>query len=340
MSASRSSVIGQWRCSLRGPSKVLVTGATGLLGQHLVRQLTQLGYSVRALARSPEQQCFFPSDVEVVIGDIRKLQDVDSAIAGCRFVFHACTTHVYNLHFSETHAVDVLGTQNVCDAASRHQCERLVFTSTIAALGGSRAFASPGGKLPARKQHALNKTLADELVSERARQGLPAIIINPAFFIGSLDYSPSPFRLWVPSAIVRPVALVPSGGFNVLGVADVARFHIWALENGEIGQRYAVIGDNISLQEYVSRINRLCGSNCTPRVISPSALRFIARGRVLDGYVASMLSRLNYVDTATLPRFYQYSLTGVLEDTVLWFKRSSALVHPLALVRYIWKRYV
>src|ERR1017187_2491900 len=87
--------------------ETLLTGATGLLGQHLVHQLSSRGYSVRALVRSVEQRALFPESVEVIVGDIRNPKDVDHAVAGCRYVIHTCSTHVYNLPADVMWAVNV-----------------------------------------------------------------------------------------------------------------------------------------------------------------------------------------------------------------------------------------
>lgn len=113
--------------------RVLITGATGLLGRHLVQQLGQHGYSLRVLVRKKEQQALFPG-IEVALGDIRNANEVRAAVKGCRYIFHACSTHVYNLPAEEMYAVNVAGTQNVCDAAELNECERLIFTSTVSSL--------------------------------------------------------------------------------------------------------------------------------------------------------------------------------------------------------------
>ena len=327
-------------CDSGGEGKTLVTGATGLLGRHLVYQLLERGYIVRVLVRAVEQRAFFPENVEVVNGDIRVARDVDAAVFGCRYIIHACSTHVYNLPPEEMWAINVEGTRHICDAVERHQCEKLVFTSTVSTLENQGPATMPDPSLPARQRNSLNKQIAEDLVLFRAGRGLPAVVVNPSYFVGPFDHSPSPFRLWIPLAIIRRVGFVPTGGFNVLGASDVARAHIWALENGKSGERHPVVGENISLQDYLSIANRATGSPMVPKMISERALRCIARGRVFDPYVAALLSRSNYVEVTSCHKAPRQPLADVVNDTVSWFRSYSPLVHFRALLRYVCNNYM
>jgi len=317
--------------------RVLVTGASGLLGQHLVRQLLESGYRVRALVRPRRQEAILPDGVELVTGDIRSAIDVSTAVAGCRFVFHACCTHVYNLPPQEVWAVNVEGTRNVCDAVQTSGCEKLVFTSTISTLKPLQGPFTPESKMPARLRNTATKQVAEDIVLDRVRAGLCAVIVNPSYFVGPYDYQPSPFRLWFPLAIMTQVRLVPRGGFNVIAAADVAAAHLWALEHGAAGERYPVSGDNISLANFLAMVNMAVGRPGTPKTVPEGVLRLLAHGRVFDAYVARMLGRLNYVDAISpVPR---QGLKQLVEQTVRWFSVSSPLVHPWALMRYVWKHY-
>jgi dihydroflavonol-4-reductase len=311
-----------------------------LLGRHLVGQLCDRGYPVRVLVRTPKLSEPFPGNVEVRAGDILSKEDVHAAVSDCSYVFHACSTHVYNLPAEEMWAVNVQGTRNICEAVKRYGCDRLVFTSTVSALKARTPAVKPDAKMPARQRNSVNKQLADELVVSGAQHGLPAVIVSPSYFIGPLDYSPSPFRLWIPMAVARPVKWVPSGGFNVVGAADVARAHIWALEKGNLGEHYPITGDNISIAEFVAMVNRAAGSEYSPKTISPRVLALVSHGRVLDGYVASMLSKPNFADVPWQYPFPMQPLAGVVRETVDWFRSNSSLIRFSALLQYAWRRYI
>jgi len=136
------------------------------------------------------------------------------------------------------------------------------------------------------------------------------------------------------------VGFVPPGGFNILGACDVARAHVWALEKGTPGERYPVVGENISLQDYVSMVNQATGRARVPKLISQRALRCVAHGRVFDAYTAAMLCRPNYVDITSYPSSPSRPLVDVVNETVRWFKSHSPLIHCQALLQYVWNRYV
>ena len=332
MSAHRPSL------SSGNSDRVLVTGASGLLGQHLVRQLLSRGYPVRALVRTTQHRDLVPLDAELVPGDIRNPVDVAAAVAGCRYVFHACCTHVYNLPPQEVWAVNVDGTRRVCDAVKSSGCEKLIFTSTISTLKRIPGPHTPDSVMPARQRNTVTKQFAEDLVLDCVREGLPAVVVNPTFFVGPFDYRPSPFRLWFPLAIISRVRLVPGGGFNVVGAADVASAHLWALDHGNVGERYPISGENISLAKFVAAINMAVGRPGAPKTIPDWILRLMAHGRVFDSYVAGMLSRSNYVDAVSpLPK---QSLDQVIHETVQWFSEYSPLIYTRALVRYVRQRYV
>jgi dihydroflavonol-4-reductase len=327
------------RSTRREGGVVLVTGASGLLGQHLVRQLLERGYPVRALVRSPTQVARFPSSVQIACGDIRNRDDVFRAVNGCSYVLHACSTHVYNLPSQEMWDVNIVGTRHICDAVESYQCERLVLSSTISALSTKPAQTKFESCLPARQRNSLCKKIADELVSARCLKGLPAVIVNPPFFIGPYDYSPSPFRLWIPMACICPVMFVPQGGFNVVGAADVARAHLWALEKGDVGAHYPVVGQNISLRDYVSLVNRAVGSRREPWILSPRVLRSLAHGRVFDRYVADLLVKQNFFELQHEFPFALQPLEDVILEAVRWFRRHSLLARPIPLLRYAYSHY-
>ncbi len=185
----------------------------------------------------------------------------------------------------------------------------------------------------------MNKRAAEAITLSRASHGLPAVIVNPSYFIGPFDYSPSPFRLWIPLAAIGPVRYVPAGGFNVIGARDVARAHILALEEGQPGQRYPVTGENISMQSYAAMVNQSAGYPVVPRIVPTRILRWLARGKVFDRYVADLLGRANYAPAAAYHGPEPQPLGEVVDETVRWFRCSSPLTKPCALIGYVWNRY-
>ncbi len=354
--------------------KILITGATGLLGQHIVRQAIESNKNVRVLVRD-KKKALFPYKIEMIEGDIRDFDTVYSAIHGCDYVIHSCSTHIYNLPYNVFYGINVTGTRNVCDAIEKQGCSKLVLTSAISTLKSSPELPKNIRKLPPRKLMSATKRIAENEVLCRINKGVPAVIINPAYFIGPYDYNPSPFRLWCPLGAKRKIRFVPSGGFNVLSVVDVARIHMWAIENGEIGKRYPIGGCNITLVDYASIINQVAGHPHTPMVMPTNFLKSIAYGKVFDQYTAGLLSKNNFVDSkdiipeslilhrdiatfesktrvcdtdssidelqkcaghdVALSKLYK-----TIEETVDWFLDNSDLVNLIPLLKYMKKRYI
>jgi len=320
---------------------VLVTGARGLLGQHLMRELLNSGESVRAFVRRSDDRAFLPPGVEMAIGDITSFSEVRAAMMGCDSVIHACSTHTYNLPPERFWEVNVGGTRNVCDAASELRCGKMLFTSTISTLasGSESEVARPPASTPPRKLMSISKRAAEDYVLARAQQGLPTVVINPPYFIGPYDYSPSPFRLWAPLAVRMPIRLVPSGGFNVLGARDVARAHVWALDHGIVGTRYPVVGTNIDLVEYATLLNHAVGRDVVPQKLPDGLLRWIAVGKVFDRYSVALITKANYVFEQDAIPIAKESLEDVISSTVQWFREDGCLARVLPLARYVWNRY-
>ncbi len=277
----------------------------------------------------------------MAIGDITRFSEVRTAMAGCDAVIHACSTHVYNLLPERFWEVNVGGTRNVCDAAGEVGCRRVVLTSTISTLASAPGgtVVAPPANTPARQLMSLSKRAAENEVLARVRAGLPAVIVNPAYFIGPYDYSPSPFRLWAPLAVCMPIPFVPGGGFNVIGAGEVSRAHVWALDHGTVGARYAVVGRNVSLVDYVTLLNRATGRDLVPRTLPARVLRCVAVGRVFNAYVVDLITRANYVAEPQAIPIEREPLEDVVSRTVRWFRTDARLASLSSLVRYTRTRY-
>jgi dihydroflavonol-4-reductase len=278
----------------------------------------------------------------MAVGDITNFSEIRAAMLGCDSVVHACSTHTYNLPPERFWAINVGGTCNVCDAAKELRCDKVLLTSTISTLLAPTCDATTTGPLPnwpARQLMSISKRAAEHEVLVRVEKGLPAIIVNPSYFVGPYDYSPSPFRLWAPLAVRMPIAFVPSGGFNVIGAQDVSRACVWALNHGTVGTRYPVVGRNIDLVEYVTILNRAAGRDVVPRPLSASLLRWVAVGKVFDRYAVDLITKGNYVFEQHSVPIERDPLEEVVSRTVRWFREESRLVGLYSLARYTWARY-
>jgi dihydroflavonol-4-reductase len=238
---------------------VLVTGASGMLGAHLARRLVAEGHRVRVLLRHERHPLLAGLPVVEHRGELEDEADVERAVRGCRFVFHAAGLVSYRRSDARAlHAANVLGARHVARAALRAGVERLVHTSSTAALGWS---ADPTQVIDEsgiadreiqRSPYAWSKLLGEREVLATAAAGLDAVIANPATIYGWGDIKRNTAgallalqrgRLW----------LVPPGGMSVVAVADAVAGHLLALQRGRQGTRYVLASENLSYQEFFRR---------------------------------------------------------------------------------------
>jgi len=246
-------------------STALVTGASGFVGSAVAAALRTRGHEVRVLARrSSPRTNLNPADI-VFEGDLRDRASLGPALKGVRFLFHAAAD--YRLWAKDPEEIahnNVEGTRLIMEEALRAGVERIVYTSSVATLKlDERAAAtedhplSEGEAIGAYKR---SKVAAERMVEAMIRRdSLPAVIVNPSTPIGPRDIRPTPTgRIIVEAASGRMPAFVETG-LNLVHVDDVAAGHLAALDRGEIGERYILGGENVSLAWMLADIADLVG---------------------------------------------------------------------------------
>jgi dihydroflavonol-4-reductase len=254
--------------------RVLVTGATGFLGTHVVEQLLSAGHQVRALVRTPLQR----TPVEIIRGDVTDPLSLERAAAGCEAVIHCAAVISFRARqAAHTHRVNVEGTRNLLAAARGAGVKRFVFTSSVAALGrpnGEPADETARYDWPVGLAYNESKRDAEELV--RAADALETVCLNPALVLGPEEQHRHMLPLF---RAVRwgLVPVVPDGGVTLCDVRDVAAAHVAALERGTPGARYVLGGPQLTFVEFISAMAAAVGARA-PRLELPAAL---VRGGVL-----------------------------------------------------------
>jgi len=263
----------------KGKEKILITGATGFVGSAVARELIKAGHSVRALVRPKSNlQNLSGLQVETVTGDLKDRVSLDRAIAGCSTLFHVAAD--YRLWVPDPHKIyetNVTGTRNMMLAATRARVARIIYTSSVAALGltsdGSPADEETSVSLsdmigPYKRSKFMAEAEVRRLVEE---EGLPAVIVNPSTPIGPRDIKPTPTgRMVIDAASGRMPAYVDTG-INLVHVDDVAIGHLLAWERGEIGERYVLGGANVTLKEILIELAAITGLR-PPRIRLPHGL--------------------------------------------------------------------
>lgn len=255
---------------------ILITGATGLVGNNVTRRLLARGEAVRVLVRqSSDPRPLEGLDVDRRLGDVRDEQAVDHALAGCRAVVHAAAAVQIGWTGGESmRAINVEGTRNVAAAAAAYGV-RLVHVSTVDALGiGSRKIPvdettpySPRTPCP----YPLTKREAELVVRQAMERGLDAVIVNPSFMLGPWDWKPSSGRMLLEVARRRP-PFAPRAGNDYTHILDVADAIIAALERAPSGEQYLLTGEHHDYLTAFRIMAEVCGVRGPIGCVGPGLL--------------------------------------------------------------------
>ncbi len=257
--------------------RALVTGATGFIGANVVRALLERGYNVRALARpGADRRSLAGLDVQWAEGDVRDPLSVRNAILGCSYVFHVAALYaLWTRPRRLVYEVNVDGTRHVLQAAWEARVERVVHTSSVAALG-LRGDGYPADEtVPATSatlvgDYKRSKFLAQELALAFARRGLPVVVVNPSFPVGPYDAKPTPTGQVIVDFLNGRLPAYVDTGMNVVAVEDVAVGHVLAAERGRTGELYILGGENLSMRQFLGLLGEVSGRP-VPRVRLPAA---------------------------------------------------------------------
>lgn len=247
--------------------KVLVTGANGLLGHHVVMQLQKMNHAIRIILRAKSKIYFDLSNIESVVGNFTEYEILKIAADGCDAIIHiAAVTSTNLLYYKDYSRVNVDGSATIIKVANELKINKIIYVSTANTIGhGSWDKLSDESNtidFPFSKSfYARSKVEAEKLFVEASK--LPnrhVIIINPTFMIGSYDTKPSSGKLML-MAYQKSVMFAPVGGKNFVAVNDVATAICNALTQGKNGQRYLTSGVNISFNEFYKIQSRVGGYN-------------------------------------------------------------------------------
>jgi dihydroflavonol-4-reductase len=258
---------------------VLVTGANGFVGAHVVRALVARRAHVRAFARSgADTRALDGVDCEIVRGDLRDIESVERAVHGCDEVYHVAADYrLWVVDEASMYAANVGGTRNLLAASKRAGVAKIVHTSTVGSLGiGADKIGREDTPVTLGDMvgpYKRSKFLAEQAALEAAREGLPVVIVNPSTPIGALDYKPTPTGRIIVEFLNRRMPAFMETGLNLVCVEDVARGHLLAAEHGRIGEKYILGGENLTLELMLQRLAAISGLPA-PRVKIPYAVAF------------------------------------------------------------------
>ena len=271
---------------------VLVTGATGYIGSAVVRVLLEKGEAVRCLVRQTSNLRNLEGlEVELAFGDICDIESIRHALSDCEKVFHLAALYANWLpNPGRMYQVNEEGTRNVLSACQELQIKKVVYCSSVAALGAH-------GKNPADEtarfnlnttgdHYYISKYRAEQIALKYNREGLPVVIVNPSNPIGPRDLSPTPTGALILNIIKKKLPAYVDGGINLIDMGDCAHAVVSAMDKGKHGQKYILGNRNVTIKEYFDLIVKVAGRGMSPPIRLPKWLA------VFSGYGYEMLSQI------------------------------------------------
>jgi len=307
------------------PLKAFVTGATGFLGSHVARALSDEGVDLRLLVRSTSNLRNLEGlKAETATGDLRDSASLEKAMSGCDTVFHVAADYrLWVRDPGEMYRSNVEGTRAILEAVRKNGVRRVVYTSSVATVGftsnGSPADEdSPVSLADMIGHYKRSKFLAEQVALEAGRAGMHVLTVNPTTPVGEQDVKPTPTGRIVVDFLKRKFPAYVETGLNLVDVRECARGHIAALEKGKSGERYILGGEDLTLKQILDKLGQITGLP-SPKVKLPYVFAFAAG--VIDEAITGRILRREpraTVDTVRMGRKKMFASSGKAERELGW----------------------
>lgn len=278
--SSAKAVVKKNTALARRPRAItLITGGTGFLGSHLVRQLVEAGAKNLRVMATSNPAWLSEVGVETVTGSITKAEDVARAVDGVTEIYHlAGRVSRDDEDAREMYSIHVDGTRILCDAAARAGVKAIVMASTsgtIAVREKNEGIPDEKGAQPvdiiSRWPYYASKLYQERVALERFNgAGRRLVILNPSLLLGPGDERLSSTKV-VLDFLARKINATPTGGLSFVDVRDVATALRAAMKDGRPNERYLLGSANWTFEKFFSRLERLTEVRA-PRFSFPSRL--------------------------------------------------------------------
>jgi dihydroflavonol-4-reductase len=263
--------------------KVLVTGASGFLGSHVVRKAIQHGFEVRAFVRkSSSLKNLEGLPIEIFTGELKSQDDLTKALAGCEWLFHLAADYRFtSIQGNQLLQTNIEGTKAVLAAAKNSNTSRIVYTSSIATIGIPKD-GTPGNENTTLTRqdlvgpYKLSKYLAEQEALKAAAAGCPVVIVNPSAPVGSHDIKPTPTGKFIVDFLNGKLFAYTNTGLNLVDAEDVAEGHILAAQKGKVGERYILGNKNLDFKTILEILSSITGLPAPKFCLPHGAILFMA----------------------------------------------------------------
>ena len=327
--------------------KVLITGATGFIGNHVTRLCLEKGDEVRVMVMPGEDRSPLDGmDVEFVEGNLLDTDSLGRAVQGVDQLYHlaalfAIWTKDPDLHYK----INVDGARAMMQAAMAAGVEKIVYTSSIAALGvvGNGGLATEQTAFngwPWASEYILSKFISHQLVKGMVSDGLPVTMVMPGLPFGPGDRAPTPTGTMILRTLKGQMKNYWEGGICAVDVRDVAAGHVLAMEKGGIGESYILANKdgNMSNKVLLTLMGDIAGvADVATREVSVKTMLRVAKfvemlsrvtGRApMTTYKNTLyVTQHGYVDPAKAVRelgLPQTPIETAVTDSVQWFRDNG-----------------
>ena len=299
-------------------SHIFITGATGLIGSNLTKELVKQGHHVTILKRKDSHHPFLKSlHINVIEGDLTNRDLLQKSMNGCDTIYHlAAKISFLKRDYPELHKVNVLGTRNLLEAALNCKVKKFVHASSITAIAPPSAhqrLLTEKTIFPfseKKPSYAYSKWLAEQEVFCASQKGLNASIANISSVYGQGEMSLNMGRL-IQTIYTKPVFIAPPGGCSVIAVDDVVTGLIALAQRGQSRERYILTNENLPYQHIFSTIAQIVKNRpikitipkitAYPAIVSAKILEhvfspLVQSSRIISEDIVKSLFRHRYAD--------------------------------------------
>lgn len=313
--------------------KILVTGASGLLGANVVDRMAGQGYEVNVLLRKSSNTLGLKGlKYNTYYGDLKNSHSILLAATDCKAIIHcAANTKQWGSSREEHDRINLQGTKHIIEAAGKAGADKVVFVSTANTFPFSN---NPPLKM--NTDYVQSKLAAEKYVLEQ--QIVKSVIVNPSFMIGPLDSKPSSGQSILHYLKHNPV-FTPAGGKSFIHVKDVTEAIQIVLESPIYGKRYLLGNDNQTYESFFDIVAKVSGKRHLIIPIPPIATRLGGLLGALYGKWTGRELKLNRENAAIINNNLYYdgsvayrelgmqprSIEEAVREAVEWFKKNKYL---------------
>ena len=312
-------------------SKVFVTGGTGLVGSHLIKELIRLGKSVTAIHRGTIPSQLLHASVQWIEVDILDIVALEEAMPGIDEVYHCAAIVSFNpAHRKEMFKINVEGTANVVNAAINTGVKKMLFVSSVAALGrienGQVINESmQWSKETSKSNYGKSKYLAEMEVWRGISEGIEAVIINPVIILGAADWNKGSAGMF--KSAYNEFPWYTEGSYGFVDVNDVVEAMMLLMESEVSGQRFIISAESQTYQKIFTLMAKGFDKKPAHKKVTPFLASVIWRLEAIKSFfngnnplltketADTALTKVAFDNTKLLNQLPQFTYTP-LEETI------------------------